>query len=1071
MSVADFVDIQVEQFGGYAPAFPAAALPAGASPLNQDVMYPQGSVRTRPGTGTGIITGLLGNPTINYIKTFTDQQQNFRNLYLDSLGVLRQDFPAGTETILNGVQGIYALTTRARSATLFGREYIAGSNAGIGQEMPMQFDTVNFDRISQCGPGAPPAASDAQASGNITASPNGLLNVTDTSSNGSTDLNDVGYVTWTMNHAIPVGVAVGDFFVVSSSTNASFNGTYQITAINSSVTIIAQFQGAGGPGNPATTASATITYNLTTVVMTANFAAVVGTQATIAGAGVSGYNGTWTIVSITNATTFVVKGVGDSLAASGNGTIVGAGVVTAGLHQFVVIFVTRQNYLTKPSPAGSWTAAGSLGVKLTGIPKGPSNIIARIIAFTAAGGATFYYLSNQGNPSATSSIIYDNTTTTINLNFSDTTLQASPNVLNPSGSTSSRLNVLELGECSNLIGYANRLVASGERNKVYTAQNLSFDGGWALGGGTGGSDLPLGWMSDMTNGTGGSRDQTNFLWGDAYRITGDGSSAKRGMITQAMYYDAFGVRLLRDQTAYSYRVRLKSGGGITQGNAVLELFSPSGGSLAIVTIPQSSLNSSTFTEFNGTLIAATTFPSDVVLRVYTSGTVNNGGYIVFENIEPFPTGTPTVNGWRLSYINDPESFDGVTGLIQVRAGDGQLPRASWVIRGNLYLLKDHYTAYTTDDGKSEPSSWSITEVSSTIGCVGPDAIDGTEEWFVFVDQSGIYIINGGDPIKISQEISEDASNTGKITFKSINMAAASTIWVRIDDVKKRILIGAPVNGATSPNVIFMMDYRFSSTAEYIAAGPGVVYSTFSGKIISHGGARKWSPWNISSNACGMTENIDGTTHTWLGGKANGKIYDLLDTNTSDDGAAINSFYQGSGTPDTMQEQMLQVRAHRKLYGAVTGRITGSGAMSVTVSSMTNLNGIVTVTMSGAHGLTTGNWTYVSGAADPTYNGVWQITVTGANTFTYVAATATNSTSGATVANTFQLKVITPLRTTNLRGGILANELRDFERYVNVHAERAYFQVGTNAPGAWFQLEKLCPVMKVDPTMPLAGVLS
>ena len=67
---------------------------------------------------------------------------------------------------------------------------------------------------------------------------------------------------------------------------------------------------------------------------------------------------------------------------------VDAGNISPGVHQCSVIFVTRQGYYTAPSPPVSWTAAGSLKVNVTNIPTGPSNVIARLLAFTASGGAT-----------------------------------------------------------------------------------------------------------------------------------------------------------------------------------------------------------------------------------------------------------------------------------------------------------------------------------------------------------------------------------------------------------------------------------------------------------------------------------------------------------------------------------------------------------------------------------------------------------------------------------------------------------------------------------------------------------
>jgi hypothetical protein len=46
--------------------------------------------------------------------------------------------------------------------------------------------------------------------------------------------------------------------------------------------------------------------------------------------------------------------------------------------------------------------------------------------------------------------------------------------------------------------------------------------------------------------------------------------------------------------------------------------------------------------------------------------------------------------------------------------------------------------------------------------------------------------------------------------------------------------------------------------------------------------------------------------------------------------------------------------------------------------------------------------------------------------------------------------------------------KDLELPINVRAERAAFQVGTNQPGAWFQLSRLVPSLKQDPWSPVRG---
>src|SRR5690348_476424 len=64
-----------------------------------------------------------------------------------------------------------------------------------------------------------------------------------------------------------------------------------------------------------------------------------------------------------------------------------SGSVSPGVHQCSVVFVTRQGYWTAPSPPVSWNAAGNLKVNVTNIPTGPSNVVQRLLAFTASGGA------------------------------------------------------------------------------------------------------------------------------------------------------------------------------------------------------------------------------------------------------------------------------------------------------------------------------------------------------------------------------------------------------------------------------------------------------------------------------------------------------------------------------------------------------------------------------------------------------------------------------------------------------------------------------------------------------------
>ena len=107
------------------------------------------------------------------------------------------------------------------------------------------------------------------------------------------------------------------------------------------------------------------------------------------------------------------------------------GNVAAGLRYGIVMFQTRSGYVTAPQSPFSWTAAGGLQVAVTGLPIGPEQVVARIVAFTVAGGSNagpFFAIAQpqtiQG-VAETSTIVSDNSTTSAVFNFDDTFLAAS----------------------------------------------------------------------------------------------------------------------------------------------------------------------------------------------------------------------------------------------------------------------------------------------------------------------------------------------------------------------------------------------------------------------------------------------------------------------------------------------------------------------------------------------------------------------------------------------------------------------------------------------------------------------
>src|SRR6266550_9295336 len=96
------------------------------------------------------------------------------------------------------------------------------------------------------------------------------------------------------------------------------------------------------------------------------------------------------------------------------------------------------------------TANGGRRANVTGIPSPASlsNIVARILAFTGAGGASFFYTTGfEGAPQMQ---VFDNSASSFVVDFSDTALLAGI-------SADSLFQLVELGECAGVIGHAERV--------------------------------------------------------------------------------------------------------------------------------------------------------------------------------------------------------------------------------------------------------------------------------------------------------------------------------------------------------------------------------------------------------------------------------------------------------------------------------------------------------------------------------------------------------------------------------------------------------------------------------------
>jgi len=210
------------------------------------------------------------------------------------------------------------------------------------------------------------------------------------------------------------------------------------------------------------------------------------------------------------------------------------------------------------------------------------------------------------------------------------------------------------------------------------------------------------------------------------------------------------------------------------------------------------------------------------------------------------------------------------------------------------------------------------------------------------NRNGIYIFEGGQPGKITQEIYQ--------IWDSIYWPSAKTIWVKNDVVHRRLFVGipmptpnfylpnAPVNlTPSSPNVILMCNYQGLDSGGALKGEPQM-HTTMFGTLNSVDMRRKWSLWQIPSPYMAIVESQPPTL-TGLGplgqniyicsGRANSRIYFLDDTADTDDGLAIDSLYTTAGLVElTKRPQTPMAGSFRQRWGYMVAQLESGGLINV-----------------------------------------------------------------------------------------------------------------------------------------------
>lgn len=917
------VDIPLDAFLGQVTESDITSLPAGASPDNQDIKFVPGGFDSRDGLHRIFPAG----DTTSYVyeKTFVQDNGKPLNLYLDSGGVLWQEdvtnAPGVKTQVAQGVPGLYA-----QSVSAFGREFIAFSDGIHGADIPRQYDGAFYDRVTHDGPAAAPVAQDYAAQVNI-AGANGIVPFFATV-NISAALENGNIVTVTT--ATAHGLFAGEEISIQGVVAAAYNGVWLVLQVTDQFTFT-YFNGTAGL--PAQGAAGTVRPVTVEVTTTTPHQMIAGAQFTIIGNSAAVYNNNvagnpvaWQVQTVIDATHFLFVPNVDPVNGN-NGTIQVGGQISVGTHQGVVFWITRFGWKSIPGPAFSWLAAGGRQVQITNLPIGPPNVVARGIAFTGTGGAFFFYIP-EDTAGAKAGLVNDNTSTSVVIDFADNTLFAAQGIDIPGNNLFAQRVI---GPCLGFVSYASRLGVYGEYRRLENFLNMGFEGGTLSGA----PNAPLGWILGANPG---ALVAASSGFGLAWKITGDGTGNARGQLSQSAFQDRFKVAIAPPNEKLSFRLRAKVSAAGLLGGIQAAISSVSTGFLTVATILHNTCSTiGGFVQADFPLAMPAVIPADLLFTIQIAG-LDNLATVELDELEVIFTLQPFLDGQcDFSYAENPEAFDADTGVVQPTDDDSALLDTVTLRRSLVLGTQDGMHRLT--DGAGEPGDWDIEPITGSVGLLSFRSFsankkgkgDSGEEWVVIASYAGLYLYGGGPLWKVSQE--------NQPVWDRINKAAQQTLWIKNVPNKRLVCMGLPLDTATGPNLLYVLDYRENDTDQEIAAARSVHVSPYSGRVIATDMGRKWTRWSLAL-ASGEILARPGNVYQFCVGAGNGQAPGAAPANgnvyffdpaklTDDDYGQIVPYWFSHLFPTRDEEEQKQLGGGRKDFVYSFYYATGVGQLVVT----------------------------------------------------------------------------------------------------------------------------------------------
>jgi hypothetical protein len=233
----------------------------------------------------------------------------------------------------------------------------------------------------------------------------------------------------------------------------------------------------------------------------------------------------------------------------------------------------------------------------------------------------------------------------------------------------------------------------------------------------------------------------------------------------------------------------------------------------------------------------------------------------------------------------------------------------FALRETFYMLGPHWT-YATTDNNGDPATWAQPQlVDGAIGAAGPFCVslNATQNFAWVADEAGLYLFQGGS------YSARPVSYWQTPDWQRINFAAPTKIQVVDHKSNQRVIVLAPLDGATTPTHELTWDYSMGTSPEDVQYSLNSISSYAPGAIamMQNNTSKHVEPWLApSSSANSIIRENDGT-------EANPY---------RDVSAAINSTYEYSPLPRGFQGNVI-------MHHGVQLRIRGNGNLALTMLSL------------------------------------------------------------------------------------------------------------------------------------------